>query len=149
MFVLKLSSACSPWRRFLPRQNAHALKPPFPPLRCDLVIPCFLRIRPGSTAWKEERFSQLQEVLWDELDLQERYDELQRKLGYVNETIRYSLDVAKDAKGIFLERLIVILIAAELALSLANTGLLGHVADAAGQTVAAVGDEFATTQSRT
>jgi uncharacterized Rmd1/YagE family protein len=105
-------------------------------------------VRPGSTAWKEERFSQLQEVLWEELDLQERYEELQRKLTYVNETIRYSLDVAKDAKGIFLERLIVILIAAELALSLANTGVFGHVAEVAGHTVVAVSDQFATPPSR-
>lgn len=115
---------------------------------CDRLLPmcaspCAPRsVRPGSTAWKGERYSDLQELLWDELDLEERYDELQRKLGFVNETIRYSLDMAKDAKAIFLERVIVLLIAAELALSLLNTGLLAHVADAAFDAAGAVAEQL-------
>ena len=37
-----------------------------------------------------------------------------RKLDYVNDVIRYSLEVAKDRKSIGLERIIVYLITAEL-----------------------------------
>jgi uncharacterized Rmd1/YagE family protein len=37
-----------------------------------------------------------------------------RKLTYVNDAIRYSLEVAKDRKSIGLERIIVYLITAEL-----------------------------------
>lgn len=37
-----------------------------------------------------------------------------RKLEYVNDSVRYSLEVAKDRKSIGLERIIVYLITAEL-----------------------------------
>jgi hypothetical protein len=87
-------------------------------------------VRPGSTAWKEDRYEELQDLLWDDLDLEDRYEELQNKLSYVNDTIRYSLDVAKDGKSIFLERTIVVLIAAELALSLINVGVFSAMFDA-------------------
>ncbi len=56
----------------------------------------------------------LGQKLWTEYDLEERYDEIMRKLAYVNDVIRYSLDVAKDRKSIGLERIIVYLITAEL-----------------------------------
>ena len=65
----------------------------------------------------------MQEKLWGEYDLEERYDEIMRKLTYVNDTIRYSLDVAKDRKSIGLERIIVILITAELFLTTASSRL--------------------------
>lgn len=61
--------------------------------------------------------------LWSEYDLEERYDEIMRKLTYVNDAIRYSLEVAKDRKSIGLERIIVILITAELALTTASSRL--------------------------
>jgi uncharacterized Rmd1/YagE family protein len=56
----------------------------------------------------------LLQKLWTEYDLEERYDEIMRKLTYVNDAIRYSLEVAKDRKSIGLERIIVYLITAEL-----------------------------------
>lgn len=77
-------------------------------------------VRPGNTAWKEERYSLLQEQLWEEFDLAERYDDLERKLTYVNDSIKYALEVIKSNKSINLERLIVLLISAELALSVYN-----------------------------
>lgn len=80
-------------------------------------------VRPGATAWKDERYTALQELLWEEFDLEERYEELQRKLTYVNDSIKYALEVSKDNKSILVERLIVLLISAELALSLANKEL--------------------------
>lgn len=79
--------------------------------------------RPGSTAWKQERYAELQERLWDEYDLDERYDEIIRKLTYVNDVIRYSLEVSKDNKSILLERMIVVLITMELLLSAMSAGL--------------------------
>jgi len=86
-------------------------------------------VRPGSTAWKDERYSALQEILWEDQDLEERYDELQRRLTYVTENVKYALEVAKDGKSIFLERMIVALISAELLLSSITTGVPGHVVD--------------------
>ena len=82
-------------------------------------------VRPGSTAWKEERYAQLQEALVDELDLQERYTELQRKLEYVTEAIKYALETSKSNTSLFLERIIVLLISAELALSTIAADLPG------------------------
>ncbi len=55
--------------------------------------------------------------------MDERYEEIMRKLTFVNDTLRYSLDVAKDRKSIALERIIVYLITLELLLSLFGTGL--------------------------
>jgi Uncharacterised ACR, YagE family COG1723 len=74
-------------------------------------------MRPGMTAWNEDRYTQLHELLWEEFDLDERYEELQEKLEYIDDAIRYSLDVAKDAKSLFLERVIVLLIFAELSMT--------------------------------
>lgn len=88
-------------------------------------------MRPGSTAWKDERYSTLQELLWEDQDLEERYDELERRLGHVTESAKYEIEVAKDASSVFLERVIVALIAAELLLSSISTGLPGHALEAA------------------
>ena len=87
-------------------------------------------VRPGNTAWKDERYALLQEALWEDFELEDRYDELARKLAYITDSIRYALDVAHGNKSIQLERLIVLLISAELALSLLNAdfGLLERAA---------------------
>jgi uncharacterized Rmd1/YagE family protein len=87
-------------------------------------------VRPGSTAWKEERYAQLQEALVEELDLGERYTELQRKLQYVTEAIKYALETSKGNTSLFLERSIVLLISAELALSTIAADLPGKAARA-------------------
>lgn len=100
-------------------------------------------MRPGSTAWKGERYSELQELLWEELDLDDRYDELQRKLDFVNETIQYSLDMAKNAKGIFLERVIVLLITLELMVSLLHMGVVEGTVTAVQDAVSGVTSQFA------
>jgi hypothetical protein len=108
-------------------------------------------------------------------DLGERYEQLERRLEYVSESLKYALEasagrrrsggsvcvlqqsgaehrsaashvpppprspsapctpiaqVAKDTKSLALERLIVWLIAAELAISLVSSGLLGDAARA-------------------
>ena len=62
-------------------------------------------------------------MLWVEYDLEERYEEIMRKLTFVNDALRYALDVAKDRKSIALERIIVYLITVELLLSFFVTGL--------------------------
>jgi len=81
------------------------------------------RLRPGSAAWKEERFAAMQMVLWSEFDLEERYAELSRRIEFTINTIRYGLDVVKDQKSLSLERLIVYLISAELAIALVSAGV--------------------------
>ena len=63
------------------------------------------------------------QLLWVEYDLEERYEEIMRKLTFVNDTLRYALDVAKDRKSIALERIIVYLITLELVLTSLATGL--------------------------
>jgi hypothetical protein len=87
-------------------------------------------VRPGSTAWNEERFAQMHDALWSAFELEERYEELERRLGYITDTIKYALDVAKDNKTLHLERLIVALISAELLISVMHTGILAPVASA-------------------
>ena len=63
------------------------------------------------------------QLLWVEYDLEERYEEIMRKLTFVNDTLRYALDVAKDRKSIALERIIVYLITIELVLTSLAAGL--------------------------
>ena len=63
------------------------------------------------------------QLLWVEYDLEERYEEIMRKLSFVNDTLRYALDVAKDRKSIALERIIVYLITLELVLTSLAAGL--------------------------
>ncbi len=77
-------------------------------------------MRPGSTAWKESRYATMHEVLWREFDLEDRYDELERRLTWISDTIKYALEVGKDEKSMSLERWIVLLISAELAISVAG-----------------------------
>lgn len=86
-----------------------------------VIVVMMRRVRPGSTAWKEDRYTHLQQLLWDEYELERRYEDLHRKLHYVTETIRWSIEVERDAKDIFLERVIVLLITGELIVSLVNT----------------------------
>lgn len=73
----------------------------------------------------------MHEALWTALELEERYEELERRLTYTTETIKFALDVAKDNKTIQLERLIVYLITAELAISIMHTGVFTHLVSAA------------------
>ena len=80
-------------------------------------------VRPGSTAWKEEQYATLHYELAEELDLSQRYQELTRKLEYVAESIKYALETKKGQTSLYLERLIVGLVAAELILSCLNAGL--------------------------
>lgn len=65
----------------------------------------------------------MQLALWSEFDLEERYAELSRRIAFINDTLRYGLDVVKDQKSLALERLIVYLISAELVISLASAGV--------------------------
>lgn len=48
-------------------------------------------IRPGSTAWKDANYFGLQEVLVEEYALEDRFENLDRKVGYINETIKYAV----------------------------------------------------------
>jgi hypothetical protein len=62
-------------------------------------------------------------------ELSFRYEELERRLNWISDTIKYALEVAKDNKSITLERLIVLLISAELAISVLNGGILQPLID--------------------
>jgi hypothetical protein len=74
--------------------------------------------RPGSVAWNDPLMHAVHEALCAEFDLEARYEELERKLEFISETIQYALEVGKSEQTVAIERVIVYLIAAELALSL-------------------------------
>lgn len=84
-------------------------------------------VRPGSSAWNEERYARMHEALWQEFELEERYEELQKKLAYITDSIKYALEVQKGSSSMRLEQAIVALISVELGLSLAKTKVFQDV----------------------
>lgn len=59
--------------------------------------------------------------MWEQYELEERYEQLEGKVTYINEVIKYCLEVQKERTFLRLERMIVYLIMAELAVSLLHT----------------------------
>lgn len=76
--------------------------------------------RPGSAAWNDARYAELFECLEEEFEMGERSADLTRSLAQISEAIKYALDVRKDSKSLALERIIVVLIAVEIVISLAH-----------------------------
>lgn len=78
--------------------------------------PCLCRARP--------------QTLWEQYELEERYEQLEGKVTYINDVIKYCLEVQKENKFLRLERMIVYLITIELFVSLLHTpGVLDTLAE--------------------
>jgi hypothetical protein len=73
--------------------------------------------RPGTTAWSDPRLAALAEVLAEEFELEDRTEELLRRLAYTTDALRWAIEAARSHRGVVLEKVIIYLIAAELGMS--------------------------------
>lgn len=69
-------------------------------------------------AWKDAKYAQIWEYLRDEFELTQRFASLDFKLKFVEHNIRFLQEILQNRKSDFLEWLIIILISAEIAISL-------------------------------
>ena len=49
--------------------------------------------KPGTAAWSESKYEELQLLLEDEFELEERYDEMERKLAFVTQLVKYAVGI--------------------------------------------------------
>ncbi|KAL2549478.1 hypothetical protein Fot_11008 [Forsythia ovata] len=68
-------------------------------------------------AWKDAKYAQIWEYLRDEFELTQRFASLDFKLKFVEHNIRFLQEILQNRKSDFLEWLIIILIGAEILLS--------------------------------
>ncbi|XP_042476944.1 protein RETARDED ROOT GROWTH-LIKE-like [Macadamia integrifolia] len=68
-------------------------------------------------AWKDAKFAQIWEFLRDEFELTQRFASLDFKLKFVEHNIRFLQEILQNRKSDFLEWLIIILIGAEILIS--------------------------------
>ncbi|XP_010419956.1 PREDICTED: uncharacterized protein LOC104705617 [Camelina sativa] len=71
-------------------------------------------------AWKDAKYGQIWEYLRDEFELTQRFGNLDYKLKFVEHNIRFLQEILQNRKSTFLEWLIIILISAEIAISMYN-----------------------------
>ncbi|KAL1188926.1 Protein RETARDED ROOT GROWTH-LIKE [Cardamine amara subsp. amara] len=69
-------------------------------------------------AWKDAKYAQIWEYLRDEFELTQRFASLDFKLKFVEHNIRFLQEILQNRKSDFLEWLIIILISAEIVISL-------------------------------
>ncbi|KAL0874465.1 hypothetical protein Bca101_024170 [Brassica carinata] len=69
-------------------------------------------------AWKDAKYAQIWEYLRDEFELTQRFASLDFKLKFVEHNIRFLQEILQNRKSDFLEWLIIVLISAEIAISL-------------------------------
>lgn len=69
-------------------------------------------------AWKNPDCNRLYEHLLDELEIEDRYENLQLKLNMVQDNFRYFLELIQNQKSDLLEWIIIILIGGEITLNL-------------------------------
>ncbi|OMO81101.1 hypothetical protein COLO4_23761 [Corchorus olitorius] len=69
-------------------------------------------------AWKDAKYAQIWEFLRDEFELTQRFASLDFKLKFVEHNIRFLQEILQNRKSDFLEWLIIILISAEIVISL-------------------------------
>ncbi|XP_075498844.1 protein RETARDED ROOT GROWTH-LIKE [Primulina tabacum] len=69
-------------------------------------------------AWKDAKYAQIWEYLRDEFELTQRFASLDFKLKFVEHNIRFLQEILQNRKSDFLEWLIIILIGAEILISL-------------------------------
>ena len=86
-----------------------------------------------SLIWKTGEFSIVCNDIAESRDfstnVHRRYDELERRLTWITDTVKYALEVAKDYKTINIERLIVLLIACELSVAVGHSNILQPIID--------------------
>ncbi|KAG5611039.1 hypothetical protein H5410_022320, partial [Solanum commersonii] len=75
------------------------------------------RGRPSDIAWKDAKYAQIWEYLRDEFELTQRFASLDFKLKFVEHNIRFLQEILQNRKSDFLEWLIIILIGAEILIS--------------------------------
>ncbi|KDO27006.1 hypothetical protein SPRG_07718 [Saprolegnia parasitica CBS 223.65] len=75
------------------------------------------RKRPGDAAWTHTRYHNMWETLLEEFELSERFNNLNFKLELIQHNTKFFLEVLSSYKGTRMEWYIIILIAAELAIS--------------------------------
>ncbi|OQR89338.1 hypothetical protein THRCLA_09787 [Thraustotheca clavata] len=75
------------------------------------------RKRPGDAAWSHTRYHNMWETLLEEFELNERFNNLNFKLELIQHNTKFFLEVLSSYKGTRMEWYIIILIAAELAIS--------------------------------
>ncbi|XP_060184852.1 protein RETARDED ROOT GROWTH-LIKE-like [Lycium barbarum] len=68
-------------------------------------------------AWKDAKYAQIWEYLRDEFELTQRFQSLDFKLKFVEHNIRFLQEILQNRKSDFLEWLIIILIGAEILIS--------------------------------
>ncbi|KAG8390661.1 hypothetical protein BUALT_Bualt01G0106800 [Buddleja alternifolia] len=68
-------------------------------------------------AWKDAKYAQIWEYLRDEFELTQRFASLDFKLKFVEHNIRFLQEILQNRKSDFLEWLIIILIGAEIVIS--------------------------------
>lgn len=68
-------------------------------------------------AWKDAKYAQIWEYLRDEFELTQRFASLDYKLKFVEHNIRFLQEILQNRKSDFLEWLIIILIGAEILIS--------------------------------
>ncbi|GMH11749.1 hypothetical protein Nepgr_013590 [Nepenthes gracilis] len=68
-------------------------------------------------AWKDAKYAQIWEYLRDEFELTQRFASLDFKLKFVEHNIRFLQEIMQNRKSDFLEWLIIILIGAEILIS--------------------------------
>ncbi|CAD5179155.1 protein RETARDED ROOT GROWTH-LIKE [Musa acuminata AAA Group] len=71
-------------------------------------------------AWKNAKYAQIWEYLRDEYELTQRFGNLDFKLKFVEHNIRFLQEILQNRKSVFLEWLIIVLIAVEILISLYN-----------------------------
>ncbi|GLT93181.1 hypothetical protein SLE2022_109830 [Rubroshorea leprosula] len=69
-------------------------------------------------AWKNAKYAQIWEYLRDEFELTQRFASLDFKLKFVEHNIRFLQEILQNRKSDFLEWLIIVLISAEIVISL-------------------------------
>ncbi|EPS72085.1 hypothetical protein M569_02673, partial [Genlisea aurea] len=82
----------------------------------DVIIKLGLFER-SDIAWKDAKYAQIWEYLRDEFELTQRFASLDFKLKFVEHNIRFLQEILQNRKSDFLEWLIIILIGAEILIS--------------------------------
>ncbi|XP_071734547.1 protein RETARDED ROOT GROWTH-LIKE-like [Rutidosis leptorrhynchoides] len=73
-------------------------------------------------AWKDAKYAQIWEYLRDEFELTQRFASLDFKLKFVEHNIRFLQEILQNRKSDFLEWVIIILICAEILISVYDIG---------------------------
>ncbi|PPD68347.1 hypothetical protein GOBAR_DD34773 [Gossypium barbadense] len=87
-------------------------------LECYNLARVFLGSNRSDIAWKDAKYAIIWEFLRDEFELTQRFASLDFKLKFVEHNIRFLQEILQNRKSDFLEWLIIVLISAEIVISL-------------------------------